>query len=234
MLCYIFKKKYDKDAFLFTFIFFFITLLLFVLNSILGIIGLFLTVSCLLFFRDPDRFVPKGDNIIVSPADGVVVKTELVKTPEYLDIKDNEVLSVSIFLSVFDVHVNRIPISGVINKIIYTPGKFLNASLDEADVNNEKNIISMVTTNGYKVAFEQIAGLIARRIRTDVVNGEVVGTGQRFGLIRFGSRMTLFFPKAFKLNICKGQTVIGGETIIARIKEKDAEDGLVSKGYSQI
>ena len=228
-LCYLFRKRYDKDAFFFTFIFFLIALLLFVVSSILGIIGLFLTVSCLLFFRDPDRFVPVDDDIIVSCADGVVAKTGLVTTPEYLAIKDKEVMSISIFLSLFDVHVNRVPVAGVVDDIIYRPGKFLNASLDKSDVNNEKNILTMTSTNGDKIAFEQIAGLIARRIRTDVVSGEVVGAGQRFGLIRFGSRMTLFFPKDFKLRVYKGQTVIGGETIIASKGEN-----LSIKGYSKI
>ena len=209
------KMKFDKDAFFFTFVFLVLSIILFAIGKVLGIIGLFFTLCCLLFFRDPDRFVPTDENVITSPADGIVVKIAKVAPPKYLELEENKVVAVSIFLSVFDVHVNRSPVSGIVTQIKYMPGKFFNASLDKADKDNERNMIAVTMKNKKKIVFEQIAGLIARRIRTDIIEDEVIEKGQRVGIIRFGSRVTMYLPEDINIKVCQGQIAIGGETIIA-------------------
>jgi phosphatidylserine decarboxylase len=194
---------------------------LYSISTPLGWIGFVLTLWCIFFFRDPNRTVPVGDNLIVSPADGIVQSIVTVKAPRELDMQDETMTRVSIFLNVFDVHVNRVPTNGVIDKMVYHHGKFLNASLDKASDDNERQSVKMTTTfGGHKLAFVQIAGLIARRIVCDLKEGQNVRIGDRYGIIRFGSRVDLYLPSEIAPQILVGQRMIGGETIIADLDSK--------------
>lgn len=197
-----------------------ITLLLFVLSLFLGLIGLIITVWCIYFFRDPHRVIPTESGILVSPADGMVTSiTENESAPEELDlISDEKFTKVSIFLNVFDVHVNRIPVDSTISKVAYVPGKFLNATLDKSSKENERNILLLKTKDDENIVLTQIAGLIARRIVSYAEEHNEYKTGQRYGIIRFGSRVDLYVPQSYKIAILLGQTMLGGETIIARKK----------------
>jgi phosphatidylserine decarboxylase len=166
------------------------------------------------FFRDPERSIPSGQDLILSPADGRIVAIETVEEPLYFKKK---VLKVSIFLSVFDVHVNRIPATGQINFLKYVPGKFLVAFAEKASEDNEQSIIGIKHEKG-QLLFKQIAGIIARRIVYDVQDGDSVKAGERFGLIRYGSRVDIFFPENTELRISMNEKVRGGETIIGEYK----------------
>jgi phosphatidylserine decarboxylase len=166
------------------------------------------------FFRDPKRMVPDRKGLIVSPADGLIVFVGPVPPPAELDLGTESMTKISIFMNVFDVHVNRIPLSGMITKIHYYPGKFFNATLDKASEHNERQAITITTEDNLKIGCIQIAGLIARRIHCDVKVGQSVSTGERYGIIRFGSRVDLYFPSQFAGQVIKGQRVIGGETVL--------------------
>ena len=197
-------------------LFAFLAFILSLISDFLGWIGFVLTLWCVYFFRDPERVVPEKTNILVSPADGKIVFSGLSKSPGNLsDNKQLDLNKVSIFMNVFDVHVNRIPISGKIAWLKYVPGTFLNASLDKSSENNERMIAKIEVSKGVFVYVVQIAGLIARRIKCELTENESVTMGQRYGLIRFGSRVDVYFPKNFNLLVNKGQTSISGETIIA-------------------
>ncbi|MGB4191039.1 MAG: phosphatidylserine decarboxylase [Rickettsiales bacterium] len=205
-----------KEGFIFIILFLAITIIVSYFSKPLGVICLIASIWCVYFFRDPIRIVPIGDNLIISPADGVVQKIEDVSPPSNLGMNpDIKTTRVSIFLNVFNVHVNRVPASGTIKKLYYHPGKFFNASLDKASEFNERQEVLMTMTNGKEVAFSQIAGLIARRIVCDLKEGQEVKAGERFGIIRFGSRMDVYLPKDISPLVSVGQTVIGGETLIA-------------------
>ena len=183
------------------------------------------------FFRDPIRTTPRGANLVVAPADGLVTMIQRVAAPPELagpDGLDGEFTRVSIFMSVFDVHINRSPISGRVRRVAYIPGKFLNADLDKASEDNERQHFLVEGADGVKIAFTQIAGLVARRILSFVREGDSVEAGQRIGLIRFGSRVDVFLPAGTGPRILLGQRTIGGETIIA---ELGADPGLT--GSSQ-
>lgn len=183
-----------------------------------------LTLFTLFFFRDPDRSFEKSAGILVSPADGKVIDIRTGSGHPYLE---GEYTKVSIFLNVFDVHVNRIPASGVIDYMKYNPGKFFAAFEDKASELNEQTEIGMTTKSGHKIMFKQIAGLIARRIVCRVKQGDKVEAGVRFGLIRFGSRTELFVPKGTELRIRVGERVVGGETIIGMLPvTKDATQSM--------
>lgn len=214
-----------KEGYIFIIIFFAITLVLSSWSSTLGTIGVIMSLWCCYFFRDPERIVPLGDNLIVSPADGIVQKIEEVAPPKNLDMGDEPRIRVSIFLNVFNVHVNRVPASGTIKKLYYHPGKFFNASLDKASEFNERQEVLMVLNNGKEVAFSQIAGLIARRIVCDLKEKQEVKSGERFGIIRFGSRMDVYLPKDIKPLVTVGQTMIGGESIIADFSNEEGRLG---------
>jgi phosphatidylserine decarboxylase len=178
----------------------------------------FLTCFVISFFRNPERIVPQKKGLIVSPGDGVIVAIDDAPVPsELTSMINSDCVKVSIFLSVFNVHVNRIPVAGKIIDIKYHAGKFLNASLDKASTDNERNTIAIETENGDVVYCVQIAGLIARRIICDAEIGDLYATGDRYGIIRFGSRMDLYIPKKYKINVLVGQTMIGGETSIAEL-----------------
>lgn len=179
-------------------------------------IGLILTAWCAFFFRNPARFVPAGDSLVIAPADGIVSAIVQESLPSELDYDSSETYTrVSIFLSVFDVHLQRVPLSGKILEVIYRPGKFLNASLDKASEENERSTVLMETHDGKKVAFVQIAGLIARRIINDLKKDQTVRAGDRYGLIRFGSRVDVFLPAGVNPQVAIGQRMIGGETVLA-------------------
>ena len=216
-----------KEGLIFIIIFLAVTLLLSWFSQTLGILGLIASIWCFYFFRDPERVVPVADNIIVSPADGVVQKIEEVVPPINLDMGDVPRTRISIFLNVFNVHVNRVPATGTIKKLYYHPGKFFNAALDKASEFNERQEVLMVMDNGEEVAFSQIAGLIARRIVCDLKEGQHVKAGERFGIIRFGSRMDVYLPKGVAPLVSVGQTMIGGETVIADFSFKNGRLGEV-------
>ena len=190
-----------------------LTIITFPFFPIIGILLFLLSFGFFYFFRDPIRSVPT-DKVIISPADGQIVSISESLPPKECNVT-GEYNKISIFLSIFNVHVNRIPISGYVTKINYIPGKFFNANLDKTSNENERNIIVVENDNKDKIIFSQIAGLIARRIVCDLkVNQEVV-KGNRFGIIKFGSRVDLYLPKKFNLLVSVGQIVIGGETIIS-------------------
>ena len=191
-------------------------LLLSLLSDFLGWIGFILTLWCVYFFRDPERVIPEKKNILVSPADGKILFAGPSKSPENLsDSKQLDLNKISIFMNVFDVHVNRIPISGKVIWLKYVPGTFLNASLDKSSENNERMIVKIEVSKGVFIYVVQIAGLVARRIKCDLTENESVSMGQRYGLIRFGSRVDVYLPKKFNILVKKGQTSISGETILA-------------------
>jgi phosphatidylserine decarboxylase len=197
-----------------------VTLLFFWLWSPLGWIGLVLTIWCALFFRNPARVTPVRDDLVVSPADGRVSMVTPVVPPAELGLGDKPLLRISIFMSVFNCHVNRAPVGGRIEKIVYTPGKFINAELDKASEDNERNAMVISTPSG-QIGVVQIAGLVARRIVSFVRVGQELATGERFGLIRFGSRLDVFLPEGSKPLVAVGQTAIAGETVLADFRQGD-------------
>jgi len=207
-----------------------VSVLMSMVSAFLGLMGLVLTLWCLYFFRDPVRMVPKGDNFVVSPADGRVTDVaEAVPLPKELraepldgNDEDGEFTRISIFLSVFDVHVNRVPAAGTIKKIVYRPGLFLNAGNERASIENERCAALLDLKDGRELAFVQIAGLIARRIICDAKEGDSVKSGQRYGLIRFGSRMDIYIPQNVAPLVTVGQRMIGGETILADLQNTGA------------
>ena len=192
-----------------------ITALLAMIWQPLGWIGLVLTVWCFYFFRDPERVTPDKPDLVVSPADGTVQMITKVKAPEELGLGDAKFTRVSVFMSVFNVHVNRAPAEGKILKSVYVPGKFLNATLDKASKDNERQILAMKTKGGKTLCFVQIAGLVARRILCEATEGMEYKAGERFGLIRFGSRLDVYLPEGVEPQVCLGQTMVAGETVIA-------------------
>lgn len=192
-----------------------ITLLLFLVSSVMGWIGIGLTIWCYYFFRDPVRITPERDGLIVSPADGIVSLIEKAIPPTELGMPDLPLTRVSVFMSVFNCHVNRAPIAGKIETIAYRPGKFLNASLDKASSDNERNGLCIEMSDGRHLAVVQIAGLIARRIVCFSADGDTLRTGERFGLIRFGSRLDVYLPDGVSPMVSLGQTMVAGETVLA-------------------
>lgn len=178
------------------------------------------------FFRDPDRITPPGDDLVISPADGRVIKVDRAPLPPEirgaagamgLAGSDAPMDRVSIFLNLFNVHVNRVPATGKIVKLAYVPGKFFNASLDKASIHNERSIALMVDTKGRAVGFVQIAGLVARRIVNHLSEGQSVRAGERFGLIRFGSRAEIFFPPGSVIRVKAGDSVVAGESVLGEL-----------------
>lgn len=198
----------------------FASLILFWIWSPLGWVGVVLTVWCALFFRDPVRVTPTREGLVVAPADGrVSMITQTVPPPE-LGLGAAPLLRISIFMSVFNCHVNRSPVAGRIERIAYRPGKFINAELDKASEDNERNSLVIVTPAG-RIGVVQIAGLVARRIVSFVREGQSLVAGERFGLIRFGSRLDVFLPEGAKALVSEGQTAIAGETVLADFRLGD-------------
>jgi phosphatidylserine decarboxylase len=197
------------------------SLVLFWLWTPLGWIGTLLTVWCALFFRDPPRVTPVRDGLVVAPADGRVSQITTTALPHELDLGATPMLRVSIFMSVFDCHINRSPVAGRVEKVLYQPGKFFNADLDKASADNERNSL-VIATPGARVAVVQIAGLVARRIVCFVREGQPVGAGERFGMIRFGSRLDVYLPEGTTPLVAVGQRAVGGETVLADLRSADA------------
>lgn len=192
----------------------------------LGMIFLILGLFILYFFRDPVRAVPQKEGLVIAPADGRVISvTPNQSLPDELgtDLEDEDgsFTKISIFLSVLDVHVNRVPVSGTVTKTFYYEGKFLNAELDKASEENERSLALIKTSTDQYVGVAQIAGLVARRIITDLQEGDDVTTGDRYGLIRFGSRADIYLPKGVNAQVCVGQRTLGGETILADLSSQD-------------
>ncbi|WP_299727517.1 phosphatidylserine decarboxylase [uncultured Tateyamaria sp.] len=178
-------------------------------------LGVGATVWCYYFFRDPVRVVPQQEGLVLSPADGIISLIEDVAPSADLDLGDDPVTRVSVFMNVFNCHVNRAPISGKVTHVVYRHGKFLNASLDKASEDNERNSITIEAVDGVRIGVVQIAGLVARRIVCFVNEGSSLGVGHRFGLIRFGSRLDVYLPKGVSPLVAVGQTAVAGETVLA-------------------
>lgn len=183
-------------------------------------LGFLALAFCLYFFRDPERVPPGRPGLVVAPADGVVVSVQPAVPPLELGLGEAARWRVAIFLSAIDVHVNRVPVAGTITRIAYRHGAFLNASLDKASADNERNALAIRLEDGRDVAVVQIAGLIARRIVCHVHEGQKMQTGERFGIIRFGSRTDLYLPEGVMPLVVVGQTMVGGETVMAELGEK--------------
>jgi phosphatidylserine decarboxylase len=198
----------------------FVSLILFWLWTPLGWVGTVLTLWCIYFFRDPPRVTPVRDGLIVSPADGRISMVTLSPPPHELGLGGTPLPRVSIFMSVFNCHVNRSPMAGRVDKIVYQPGKFLNADLDKASVDNERNSL-VISNQTSRIAVVQIAGLVARRIVCAVREGQPVGAGERFGMIRFGSRLDVYLPEGTTPQVAVGQVAIAGETVLADLRVQD-------------
>ena len=192
-----------------------ITIVLYSFSDFFGLIGFVFTIWVYYFFRDPERVIIEDDNYLVSPADGEIIKVEEVNGPKELGFENKKFQKISIFMNVFDCHVNRTPCSGKIEEILYKPGKFLNASLDKASEDNERNYYKIKNSNGDQVVVVQIAGLIARRIVTETNKGEKLNQGDRIGMIRFGSRADIYFENYTPL-VKVNQRAVAGETLIAK------------------
>ena len=193
----------------------FITIILLIVNGFLGLIGLLLTIWVYYFFRDPERVIIGDDNYLVSPADGEVIKVEEVDGPKELNLENKKFKKISIFMNVFDCHVNRTPCSGTVEDILYKPGKFLNASLDKASEDNERNYYKLKDNHGNDIVVVQIAGLVARRIVCETNKDQTLNQGDRIGMIRFGSRADVYYENYEPL-VKIGQTAISGETLLAK------------------
>ena len=207
--------KLHNEGYKFLVIFGLATLVLYLINSFLGLIGIVLTIWVYYFFRDPDRISINNEDYLVSPADGVVLQVMETNGPKELNLENKKFTKVSIFMNVFDCHVNRTPCSGEIEDILYVAGKFLNASLDKASEDNERNYYKIKNTFGEEIVVVQIAGLVARRIVTETTKGEKLEQGSRIGMIRFGSRAELYFEN-YKPLVRVDQKTIAGETLIAK------------------
>ncbi len=215
-----FSKIIHREGYIFIVLFAAATFLFASFSQALGWIGFVSTLFCAYFFRNPDRLTPVDDNLVISPADGVVQMITHTPAPSELNMGDEEMLRISIFLNIFNVHVNRSPVSGTVKALHYNPGKFLNASLDKASTFNERQSVVIETENKSKVICVQIAGLIARRIVCDLENGMNVKAGERYGIIRFGSRVDVYLPGKMIPLVQVGQTAIGGETVLADFSYK--------------
>ena len=217
-----FVKPMHREGFRFVGIFAAVTLVLFLIWEPLGWIGAGLTVWCYYFFRDPARVTPLREGLLVSPADGVISLIQPAVPPAELGMGSDPLTRVSVFMNVFNCHVNRAPIGGTVARIAYRPGKFFNASLDKASVDNERNGLAIRLDDGRQIGVVQIAGLVARRILCEVVEGQALKTGERFGMIRFGSRVDVYLPEGVEPLVCLGQTMISGETVIADLTSTEA------------
>ena len=207
--------KIHNEGYKFLVIFGFATLILYFISSFLGLIGLVLTIWVYYFFRDPDGISINDENFLVSPADGLILKVEETDGPKELKLENKKFKKISIFMNVFDCHVNRTPCSGKITEILYKPGKFFNASLDKASEENERNYYKISNNAGEDIIVVQIAGLIARRIVTEVGENSELKQGDRIGMIRFGSRADIYFENYDPL-VKVNQKTIAGETLLAK------------------
>ena len=193
-----------------------LTFILLLFSKFLGFLGIIISIWVFYFFRDPDRHPILDNNFLVAPADGMICQIENeVSGPKEMSMENDKFTKVSVFMNVFNCHVNRFPIDCKVNEVFYKPGDFVNASLDDASTNNERNLIKITSVQNDEIIVTQVAGLVARRIVSYCNNTENYKQGQSFGIIRCGSRVDLFFKNNFKVLVKKGQTVIGGETLLA-------------------
>lgn len=204
-----------REGHKFVVIFAAVTVVLFLIWNPLGWVGIVLTLWCLYFFRDPDRVTPSREGLVISPADGVVNMITQATPPAELALGDMQRTRVSIFMNVFNCHVNRAPVAGRVTRLAYRPGQFLNASLDKASDDNERNSMVIERADGQSIVVVQIAGLVARRIVCDVKEGAELKAGERYGIIRFGSRLDVYLPEGAIPLVALGQTAISGETVLA-------------------
>ena len=212
------RRSYiHQEGFKFAAISLSLSIILTTVSQIISVIFFVLTFFILWFFRDPKRNKPQDSNLIISSADGKVCLIDEAYPPQETPLKEEKMKRICVFMNVFNVHVNRVPIKGEIKKIIYKDGSFFNASLDKASEKNERNSIIIKTENGIEIIVVQIAGLIARRILSFISNGDKLNSGERFGLIRFGSRVDVYLPKTFKPEVKVGDKTIAGETIIGSL-----------------
>jgi phosphatidylserine decarboxylase len=207
--------KIHNEGYKFIVIFILVTIILYFIHGFLGFIGLVLTIWCYYFFRDPERISIGDDNYLTSPADGVVLQVMETNGPKELNLENKKFTKISIFMNVFDCHVNRAPCSGIIEEIKYIPGKFFNASLDKASEENERNYYKIKSSKGEEIIVVQIAGLIARRIISETSKNSELDQGSRIGMIRFGSRADLYFESYTPL-VKVNQKTIAGETLLAK------------------
>jgi len=194
------------------------SLIMFWLWSPLGWLGTVATLWCTYFFRDPERVTPMRAGILVAPADGRVSRVADALPPKELELGERPLMRISIFMSVFDCHINRSPLAGRVERVVYKEGAFISADLDKASESNERNAFVIAAANGARIAVVQIAGLVARRIVPFVETGDKIVAGQRIGMIRFGSRVDVYLPVGARVLVAEGQTAIAGETILAELK----------------
>jgi phosphatidylserine decarboxylase len=211
-----------REGYPFIGIFALLSLVLFYLWSPLGWLGTIATAWVAYFFRDPPRVTPIGERLVVAPADGRVSRVTDAVPPRELDLGTTPLPRVSIFMSVFDCHINRAPVSGRVELVAYRKGKFLNADLDKASEDNERNAL-VIASAGARIGVVQIAGLLARRIVSFVQEGQTIGAGERFGLIRFGSRVDVYLPAGVRPLVAEGQTAVAGETVIANLRSSEGD-----------
>ena len=214
MIDFLFPKLH-KEGYRFLVIAAVITFILLLISNFLGLISFILTIWVYYFFRDPERFPINDENYLLSPADGIISQIIETNGPSELGLENKKYTRVSIFMNVFNCHVNRVPYSGKITQILHKPGKYINASLDKASEDNERNYVKMTNSNGDELILVQIAGLIARRIVCEVKENEETKQGDKFGMIRFGSRVDLYFEN-YRIMVRQNQQTTGGETIIAK------------------
>ena len=208
-------QKLHKEGYRFVAIAAVITFILLLINNYLGLIGLVITIWVYYFFRDPDRFPIKDENYLLSPADGKITQIMEIEGPKELGLEGKKYTRISVFMDVLCCHVNRFPYTGTVDKIFYKAGKFVNATLDKASEDNERNYVKIKNSNGDEVVVVQIAGMIARRILCDINEGDTLNQGDRFGMIRFGSRVDIYFQN-YNLLVQKGQNTVAGETLLAK------------------
>ena len=207
-------QKLHREGYRFLAIAAVVTFILLLISKIMGLIGLVITIWIYYFFRDPERFPINDENYLVSPADGKITQIIEINGPQELGLEGKKYTRISIFMDVLCCHVNRVPYTSTIDNIFYKPGKYINATLDKASEDNERNYLKLKNLNGDEVILVQIAGMIARRIICDVKKGDTLKQGDRFGMIRFGSRVDIYFQN-YNLLVCKGQNTVAGETLLA-------------------
>jgi phosphatidylserine decarboxylase len=212
-----------RDGHKFIAIFALVTLILFWIAEPLGWIGVVATAWCAYFFRDPERVTPQRDGLVIAPADGRISAIEDVVPPPELDLERETCVRISVFMNVFDVHVNRAPMGGAVAKMTYVPGRFINAELDKASEDNERLALTLDLPRKRRIGVVQIAGLVARRIVPFVKEGDTLAAGERFGLIRFGSRVDVYLPPGQNAQCAIGQRAIAGETVLADLRSREAE-----------
>ena len=208
--------KIHSEGYKFIAISIFITLVLLFFSKFLGFIGILITIWVYYFFRDPERISINDENFLVSPADGLITQITEINGPMELNLNSKKYTRISIFMNPFNCHVNRIPCAGKISDIFYKPGKFLNASLDKASEDNERNYIKIINNKGEEIIIVQIAGMIARRIVCECHKDQIMNQGDRVGMIRFGSRLDIYYGN-YKTLVKENQTTVAGETLIAKI-----------------